>query len=56
MNYIYNKGRGYQRLYDVDRLEIAAFWYEVGAKVADITQRLLGGVSGFPCIMGALII
>lgn len=42
---IYNKGRGYQRIYDVDKEALAAFTYGIGASVADITQPLLNGVS-----------
>jgi primary-amine oxidase len=42
---IYNKGRGYQRIYDADMEELALFNYEIGASVANITQALLGGVS-----------
>lgn len=45
LNYIYNKGKGYQRLYNVDLPEITVFLYGVGTKVADITKLLLGGVS-----------
>ena len=45
LNYIYNKGRGYQRIYGSDEEDLAVFSYEVGAKVADITQLLLNGVS-----------
>lgn len=45
LDYIYNKGKGYQRIYDVDYIEIATFTYETAAKVADITQLLLNGVS-----------
>lgn len=47
LNFIYNKGRGYQRLYDADLEALAAFTYGVGASVADITQPLLNGVSRY---------
>ena len=45
LNYIYNKGRGRQRVYDLDQEAIAAFTYTIGTKLADLTQPLLGGVS-----------
>jgi len=45
LDYIYNKGKGYQRIYDVDTDELAAFTYGIGANVADITQLLVNGVS-----------
>ena len=45
LNYPYNKGRGYQRLYDLDAAVISAFTYEVTANITDIVQLLLNGVS-----------
>lgn len=45
LDYIYNKGRGYQRLYDADAAALAAFTSEVGASIVDITKSLLNGVS-----------
>ena len=42
---IYNKGKGYQRLYDADKEALAAFTYGIGAGIADSTQPLLNGVS-----------
>ena len=45
LDYIYNKGKGYQRIYDLDDEELAVFDYKIGATIADITQRLLKGVS-----------
>lgn len=45
LDYIYNKGRGYTRLYDVDSAAIAAFATGIGASIADITGRLFNGVS-----------
>ena len=41
---IYNKGKGYVRLYDVDTEALAVFGAGVGARVADITKLLLNGV------------
>ena len=45
LNHIYNKGRGYTRLYDVDAAALAAFAAGIGASIADITRRLFNGVS-----------
>ena len=45
LDYIYNKGKGYQRIYNLDQDELIAFIYGIGASIADITQRLLNGVS-----------
>ena len=45
LNYIYNKGRGYQRIFDLDADALALYNYKIGASIADITQALLGGVS-----------
>ena len=45
LDYIYNKGKGYQRVYDADQDALAVFTYTIGAGVADITQPLLNGVS-----------
>ena len=54
LNYIYNKGRGYQRIYDVDREALAVFTYGISASIADITQSLLNGVGSshlyYPCL------
>ena len=47
LDFIYNKGKGYQRVYDADKMALAAFNYQIGASVADITQSLLNGVSQF---------
>ena len=44
LDYPYNKGQGYQRIYDLDLLEIANYNYEVGANVTDLTSKLLNGV------------
>ena len=45
LNYIYNSGRGRQRIYNADSIPIAEFQYKIGIQVANITQRLLNGVS-----------
>lgn len=45
LNYIYNKGRGYSRIYDVDEDAIYGWIGEIGAQVANITMELCGGVS-----------
>ncbi|KAL8725316.1 MAG: hypothetical protein Q9181_006455 [Wetmoreana brouardii] len=45
LDYIYNKGKGYQRLHDVDTDAIAAFTYGIGAKLGDITKQLLNGTA-----------
>ncbi len=45
LDYIYNKGKGYQRIYNVDTDELAVFTYGIGSNVADITQLLVNGVS-----------
>ena len=45
LDYLYNKGRGYQRIYNVDAETMAAFTYTVAARISDITQQLLNGVS-----------
>ena len=45
LNYIYNKGRGYQRVYNADAEALAIFNGNVGSEVIDITLRLLNGVS-----------
>ena len=45
LDHIYNKGKGYQRIYDSDIPALLAFVASVGAKVADITQLLFNGVS-----------
>lgn len=47
LNAIYNKGKGYQRIYNIDALQIAAFTYQIATGVADLTQLLLNGVSQF---------
>lgn len=45
LNYIYNSGRGRQRIYNADAVSIAQFQYKIATQVANITQRLLNGVS-----------
>ena len=45
LDHIYNKGKGYQRIYDLDNVELAVFNYGIGTSIADVTQRLLNGVS-----------
>lgn len=45
LNYIYNKGQGYQRVYDIDEDALDEFMGEVGASVAYITLDLFNGVS-----------
>lgn len=42
---IYNKGKGYIRVYDQDTTELVAFSYQISTSIADITQSLLNGVS-----------
>ena len=48
LNSIYNKGKGYIRIYDQDALALSDFGYQVSTSIADITQLLLNGVSCFP--------
>ncbi|OCL04443.1 amine oxidase catalytic domain-containing protein [Glonium stellatum] len=43
LNYIYNKGRGYQRVYNADAEALAAFNGKIGSEVLDITLQLLNG-------------
>ena len=45
LNYIYNSGKGKQRIYNADYALLAKFQYQVATQVANITQRLLNGVS-----------
>ncbi|KAG8532817.1 uncharacterized protein KY384_002695 [Bacidia gigantensis] len=45
LNYIYNKGRGYQRLYDLDFEALLPFVYGVTGGVADITKLLINGTA-----------
>ncbi|KAL8725493.1 MAG: hypothetical protein Q9166_007313 [cf. Caloplaca sp. 2 TL-2023] len=45
LDFIYNKGRGFQRLYDVDLEALAAFTAGIGASIADVTQLLLNGTA-----------
>ena len=45
LNYPYNKGKGYQRIYNQDTDLIADFNYEVGMNVSDLTVLLINGVS-----------
>lgn len=45
---IYNKGKGYIRIYDQDSAALLAFSYQISTGVADITQSLLNGVSRSP--------
>lgn len=45
LNYPYNKGKGYQRVYDQDVAEIAAWTYSVAASIQDLTLLLFNGVS-----------
>ena len=47
LDFVYNKGKGYQRVCDADAEALAAFTSEIGAGVADITKPLLNGVSRF---------
>lgn len=54
LDHIYNKGKGYQRIYDLDSEELAIFLYGIGASIADITQRLLNGVSRYHRISSVL--
>jgi primary-amine oxidase len=44
LDYIYNKGKGYQRLYNVDEVELAMFNYKVGASVQNATLKIFNGV------------
>ena len=44
LNYIYNSGKGKQRIYNQDAAEIAELQYSAGKAVASITQKLLNGV------------
>ena len=44
---IYNKGKGYIRIYDQDAAAIQAFTYAVSTNISDLTQTLLNGVSHF---------
>lgn len=57
LDYLYNKGKAYQRLYasDADIPELIAFTYQIATSVADITQLLLNGVSKSPRILLVLI-
>ena len=48
LNYIYNKGKGYQRVYDQDKVAIAAFTYQISASIQDLTLQLFNGVSLSP--------
>ncbi len=52
---IYNKGKGYIRVYDQDAAALLAFTYQISASIADITQPLLNGVSQLPHVSIALI-
>ncbi|KAL9609939.1 MAG: hypothetical protein Q9167_005335 [Letrouitia subvulpina] len=45
LDYPFNKGRGYQRVYDLDVEELTAFTYGVSASIVDITQLLLNGTA-----------
>ena len=45
LNYPYNKGRGYQRIYNLDTEALTVFTYTIGASIADLTQLLINGVS-----------
>ena len=45
---IYNKGKGYIRVYDQDSVALIKFSYQISTGIADITQSLLNGVSRFP--------
>ena len=45
---IYNKGKGYIRVYDQDSVALVAFSYQISTGIADITQSLLNGVSRCP--------
>lgn len=47
---IYNKGKGYIRVYDQDTTALLAFTYQISTSIADITQLLLNGVSLFALI------
>ena len=42
---IYNKGKGYIRVYDQDSVALVTFSYQISTGIADITQSLLNGVS-----------
>lgn len=48
---IYNKGKGYIRIYDHDQEALAAFTYQIATSIADITKLLLNGVSQFPHLL-----
>ena len=45
LDYIYNKGRGYTRLYDVDLAAIGAFAAGIDASIANIIRQLFNGIS-----------
>ncbi|KAL8685663.1 MAG: hypothetical protein Q9218_007622 [Villophora microphyllina] len=46
LDYIFNKGRGYQRLYNVDIDALTAFAYGyAAANISDISQQLLNGTA-----------
>ncbi|KAF2233127.1 amine oxidase catalytic domain-containing protein [Viridothelium virens] len=45
LNYIYNSGKGKQRIYNADAASIATFQYQVGTQVANITSRLINGTA-----------
>lgn len=49
---IYNKGKGYIRIYNQDAVALVAFLYQISIGIADITQSLLNGVSQSPALDG----
>ena len=54
---IYNKGKGYIRVYDQDAAAIQAYTYSISTSVADLTQSLLNGVGRpFPVFRLCLLV
>ena len=53
LDYPFNKGKGYQRIYDLDYIAIAEYNYKIGTSIKDITKKLLNGVS-MPLLLSIL--